>query len=87
MFIAFCVTYMLRWAEASTIFSVKHLLQVSHLHDVLSAFEEKKTSAMAMAYIKPNNGGITDEDSADENDGGLVDNLSGNQLNAVAEAV
>ena len=57
---------MLRWAEASTIFSVKHLLQVSDLHDVLSAFEKEETSAMAMVYIEPNDGGITNEDSADE---------------------
>ena len=55
-------------------------------HDVLSAHEEE-ISAMAIVYIAPNNGGITDEDSADKDDGGLVDNLPGNQLNAVAEAV
>ena len=42
---------------------------------------------MAIVYIELNDGEITDEDSADENNGGLVDNLSGNQLNAVAEAV
>ena len=40
-----------------------------------------------MMHIVPNDGGITDEDSADEDDEGLIDNLSGNQLNAVAEAV
>ena len=39
---------MLCWAEVSTIFSVKRLLQVSGLHDVLSAFEEEEISAMAM---------------------------------------
>ena len=78
---------MLRWAEASTIFSVKRLLHVSDLHDVLSAFKEEETSAIAMVYIEPNDGGITDEDSADEDDARLVDNLSGNQLNTVAEAV
>ena len=53
----------------------------------LSTFEEEETSAMAMVCLELNDGGITDEDSADEDDGGLVDNLSGNQLNAVAEAV
>ena len=42
---------------------------------------------MAMVYIEHNDGGITNEDSADEDDPGLVDNLSGNQLNRVAEAV
>ena len=40
-----------------------------------------------MMHIVPNDGGITDEDSADEDDGGQIDNLSGNQLNAVAESV
>ena len=78
---------MLRWAEESTIFSVKRLLQVSDLHDVLSAFEEEETSAMAIVYIEPNDGEITDQDSVDEDDGGVVDNLSGNQLNAVMEDV
>ena len=42
---------------------------------------------MAMVYIEPNDSGITNEDSADEDDPGLVDNLSGNQLNTVVEAV
>ena len=83
----FCVTYMLRWAEANTIFSVKRLLQVSDFHDVLSAFEEDETSAMAMVYIVPNDGEIIDEDSADEDDGELVDNLSGSQFNAMVGAV
>ena len=55
-------------------------------HDVLSALEEE-TSETAVVYIEPNVGGIKVEDSADEGDGGLVDNLSGNQLNAVAEGV
>ena len=70
-----------------TIFSVKSLFQISDLHDILSAFEKEETSAIAMVYIEPNDGGIIDEDSADEDDPGLVDNLSGNQLNAVAEAI
>ena len=53
---------------------------------------KKKTCAMAMVYmyigyIELNDGGITDEDSADEDEEGLVNNLSGNQLNVVAEAV
>ena len=77
---------MLRWAEARTILSVKQV-SVSDLHDVLSALEEEETKAMAIVYTKPNSGGITDEDSADEDDGGLIHNISGNQLNAVAEAV
>ena len=78
---------MLGWAEASTIFSVKRLLQISDLYDVLSAFEKEETSVMAMVYLEPKDGGITDEDFADEDDGALINNLSGNQLNAGAEAV
>ena len=78
---------MLRWAEACTIFSDKRLLQIFDLHDVLRAFEEEETSAMAMVYIEPNDGGITDEDFVDEDDPGLIDNLSENQLNAMVEAV
>ena len=81
------VLLVLRWAEASTIFGVERLLQVSDVQDFLSAFEEEETSAMAMVYIEPNDGGITDEDSAYEDDAGLTDNLSRNQLNAVLEAV
>ena len=77
---------MLCWAKVSTIFSVKCLLQVSDLHDVLSAFD-KETSGMAMVYIEPNDGGITDKDSADKDNGELVDNLSRNQLNTMAEDV
>ena len=62
-------------------------------YDVLSALEEEETSAMALVYIEPNDGGITDEDSADEDDEGpfglttMIDDLSGNQLNPVTEAV
>ena len=54
-------------------------------HEILSILEGKDLSADI--YIEPNDGDITDEDSADEDDGGLLDNLSGNQLNAPAEAV
>lgn len=38
-------------------------------------------------YIEPTNDELTDEDSAEEDEGGLIDNLSGKQLNAPAEAV
>ena len=48
---------------------------------------KKKKRTMAMVYIEPNDCGITDEDSADDGDPGLVDNLTGNQFNAVPEAV
>lgn len=38
-------------------------------------------------YITPPDGVQTDEDSADEDQGGLIDNLNGHQLQAEAEAV
>jgi len=38
-------------------------------------------------YITPPDGVQTDEDSADEDQGGLIDNLNGRQLQAEAEAV
>ena len=47
---------------------------------------KKKKQETETVYIDPNDGRITDEDSADEDDEGLVDNSLGNQLNAVAEA-
>ena len=53
----------------------------------LSTLEEEEIRATATVHIESNDDGIADEDSADEDDGGLVDNLSGNQLNAVEEAV
>ena len=37
--------------------------------------------------MKPNDGCASDEDSADENDEGLIDNFSGSKLNAPAEAL
>ena len=77
---------MLRWTEASTILVLNDCCKYLICHDVLSALEEE-TSDTAVAYIEPYDGGIMDEDSADEGDGGLVDNLSGNQLNPVAEVV
>ena len=41
----------------------------------------------ANIFIEPNDGGVTDEDSGDEDGGGFLNNLSGNQLNAPAEFV
>jgi len=48
---------------------------------------EDDTVSEADVYIaSPNNGTCSDEDSGDENDG-IVDNLSGNQMRATAEVV
>ena len=56
------------------------------LLDALNILEEKEQNTVI--YITPptnSNGDITDEDSGDENSGGLIDNLSKNQLEAEAE--
>ena len=37
--------------------------------------------------MKPNDGCASDEDSANENDGCLIDNLAGSQLNPLAQAL
>ena len=37
--------------------------------------------------MKPQNGCSSDKDSANENDGCLIDNFTGSQLNAPAEAL
>ena len=37
--------------------------------------------------MKPNDGCASDEDIVSENYGGLIDNFSGSQLNALAEAL
>ena len=39
----------------------------------------------AKIYIEPKDNGITDENSGDVDDGGLMDNLCGDQLNTPAE--
>ena len=39
----------------------------------------------ANIFIEPNDGGVTDEDSGEEDGGGFLSNLSGKQLNAPAE--
>ncbi|XP_068247878.1 piggyBac transposable element-derived protein 2-like [Palaemon carinicauda] len=56
------------------------------MHDILAILEEDDSHAKV--YIEPTDTGLlTDEDSADEDDSGLIDNLSGRQLTSNAEAV
>ncbi|XP_068231970.1 piggyBac transposable element-derived protein 3-like [Palaemon carinicauda] len=56
------------------------------IHDILAILEEDDNHAKV--YIEPTDTGLlTDEDSADEDDSGLIDNLSGRQLTGNAEAV
>ncbi|XP_064099507.1 uncharacterized protein LOC135210653 [Macrobrachium nipponense] len=48
--------------------------------------ELEKEDIAADVFIEPADDGLTDEDSADEDQGGLIDNLSGKQLDAAGEA-
>ena len=55
--------------------------------EVLSQIEENETVTSAMAFIQPTSDGFDNEgDSGDEDTGGSVNNLSGKQLQANAEA-
>ena len=56
------------------------------MHEILALLEDEDRDAEV--YTEPYDLGLlTDEDSADEDDSGLVDNLSGRQLAANAEVV
>ena len=54
-------------------------------HEIVSILEDE--DALAVIFMKPNDGCASDEDSANENDGGLIDNFCGSQLNAPTEAL
>ena len=50
-------------------------------------FDIRDEDALAVIFMKPNDGCASDEDSANENDGYLIDNLAESQLNPPAEAL
>ena len=54
-------------------------------HQIVSFLEDEDASAVI--FMKPNDGSVLDRDSANENDGCLIDNIAGSQLNAPAEAL
>ena len=54
-------------------------------HEIVSILEDEDASAVI--FMKPNDGCASDEDSANENDECLIDNLAGSQLNPPAEAL
>ena len=54
-------------------------------HEIVSILEDEDASAVI--FMKPNDGCASDEDSANENDGCLTDNLAGSKLNPPAEAL
>ena len=54
-------------------------------HEIVFILEDEDASAVI--FVKPNDGCASDEDSANENDGCLIDNLARSQLNPPAEAL
>ena len=54
-------------------------------YEIVSILEDEDTSAVI--FMKSNDGCASDEDTANENDGCLIDNLAGSQLNPPAEAL
>ena len=54
-------------------------------HEIVPILEDEDASAVI--FMKSNHGCASDEDSANENDGCLIDNFSGSQLSAPAEAL
>ena len=75
-------TYMYQRADKSTFFCTFFRYTC---HEIVSIREDEDASAAI--FIEPSDGCASDEDSADEDDGGLIDNLPGSQLNAPAEAL
>ena len=54
-------------------------------HEIVSILEDENASAVIS--MKSNDGCASDEDSAKKDDGCLIDNFPGSQLNALAEAL
>jgi hypothetical protein len=57
------------------------------VHEILAEMECEDDDVHLIFIEPPEPNIISDEDSADENAGGMIHNLSGRQLNAVAEVV
>ena len=71
---------MYQWADTSTFF--RTFLDTLAIISILE--DEHASSAI---FMKLSDGCASDEDSANENDRGLIDNLLGSQLDAPAEAL
>ena len=54
-------------------------------HEIVSILEDE--NALAVIFMRSNDGCASDEDSVKENDGCLIDNFPGSQLNEPAEAL
>lgn len=65
-----------------------HFFRNYSLQDVVAMIEETDEEAEVTGiFIEPPHGNVSDEDSAEEDSGGLIDNLSSKQLQANAECV
>ena len=79
---------MRRWGSYADFEIVIDHCRSYHLNEVISMLEEDEEFFSADVFITPpDQGEVTDEDSAPEDDGGKMDNLSGGQLRSMAEAV
>ncbi|XP_068237426.1 uncharacterized protein [Palaemon carinicauda] len=58
-----------------------------NLQEILDILEEEEKDPVAIFITPPEVKEDSDEDSAEEDDGGLASNLNSNQLRASAEAV
>ena len=59
--------------------------QTLYGHEIWSIIEDEDEPVAL--FVEPHDGYVSDEDSADNDDGLLVNILTGNQVNAPAEAV
>jgi len=76
-------TYMYRWAEPSTLINcLLHFFRYT-CHEIVLILEDEDASAAI--FIEFNDGCASDKDFADKDDGSLIDNLIGIQLNAPTE--
>ena len=73
---------MYQWADTSTFFCTFFDIRAINIVSIL-----EDEDASAVTFMKPKDGCASDEDSANENDGCLIDNLVGSQLNPPAEAL
>ena len=78
----FTGTYLYRWADKSTFLFAFFRYTC---HEIVPILEEE--DAFAAIFTETNDGCASEEDSADEDDGSMIDNLTGSQLNAPTEAL
>ena len=67
---------MCHWVDSNTFLSC--IFRHFSCHEMLFIIEDENEAAAL--FIKPHHGCASDENFADEDDGGMIDNLTGNQL-------